>query len=300
MKVPVTIITGTLGAGKTTIIRNLVEQLPKDYDLVWLKNEYGDVNIDSEVAKSSNIATKEVLNGCLCCVLVGKLSEALKEIQTNFNPKRIIVETAGTAYPFPILDEVNKIESLRNDGLVKVIDVLNFYKLEDKSHLAKQQAQFIDLIIFNKHELVDSDKFNRVEDEVFEIYSETPKVKSEKGFVDFELVFGIEVLNHNSFIEKKNHHHNHSDEVDVFSFDLGDKVFIKESLESFLDTLSSSDFFRIKGIIRTQEAFFILNYVLGRIEWEEIKNYKGNSKITFMGKGIALLENKILRDINLL
>src|SRR5690606_29903324 len=105
------------------------------------KNAFGDVNIDSELAKSSHIQTKEILNGCLCCVLVGKLHDALEEIVQKYEHlDRLIIETAGTAYPFPVINEILKVKGLRLDGMVKVIDVLNFERLEDTSFFAKEQA----------------------------------------------------------------------------------------------------------------------------------------------------------------
>src|SRR5690242_204186 len=109
MKIPTTVVTGYLGAGKTTIILNLIKQLQEDYQVVWLKNEYGNLSIDSELAKEHNIEVKEMLNGCLCCVLVGKLKDALHEIIRDYTPDRIIIESSGTAYPLPIVLEINEI-----------------------------------------------------------------------------------------------------------------------------------------------------------------------------------------------
>merc|ERR1712093_507161 len=69
--IPVSVFTGFLGAGKTTIILSLLKQLPKDYKVVLLKNEFGDVEVDSQLAKESAVeAVSEILNGCMCCVLL--------------------------------------------------------------------------------------------------------------------------------------------------------------------------------------------------------------------------------------
>eukprot|EP00002_Diphylleia_rotans_P024113 TRINITY_DN4753_c0_g2_i18.p1 TRINITY_DN4753_c0_g2~~TRINITY_DN4753_c0_g2_i18.p1 ORF type:complete len:116 (+),score=26.66 TRINITY_DN4753_c0_g2_i18:73-420(+) len=100
---PITVFTGYLGAGKTTIIMNLIRQVPEGYKCIWLKNEFGDVKVDSEMAKESNIEVQEMLNGCLCCNLVGKMNNALQEIVSSFpDTDRIIIETSGSAYPGPI------------------------------------------------------------------------------------------------------------------------------------------------------------------------------------------------------
>jgi G3E family GTPase len=74
--IPITIVTGFLGSGKTTILLNLIPQLPKTYKLALLKNEFGDVAVDSQLASTQSISgVREMLNGCICCNLVGQLSD---------------------------------------------------------------------------------------------------------------------------------------------------------------------------------------------------------------------------------
>src|ERR1700758_5520236 len=95
MPIPITIITGFLGSGKTTLILNLVPQVPKNYRLALIKNEFGDVAIDSQLASASAISgVKELLNGCICCNLVGSLSDALDELRISQKPDRIVIETS--------------------------------------------------------------------------------------------------------------------------------------------------------------------------------------------------------------
>lgn len=106
MPTPVNVFTGFLGAGKSTCILNLIQQLNEralvqNSNIVWLKNEFGENAVDSVLAKEKSIAVKEILNGCLCCTLVGKLSDAIKEIVETMHPDRIIIETSGSAYPAP-------------------------------------------------------------------------------------------------------------------------------------------------------------------------------------------------------
>jgi len=93
--IPVTVFTGFLGAGKTSIILSLLPQLPSGYRAVLLKNEFGDIEVDSQLAKQSSLtAVSEILNGCMCCVLVGQMKTALLEILEKFHPDRIISESS--------------------------------------------------------------------------------------------------------------------------------------------------------------------------------------------------------------
>src|SRR6201992_3175866 len=91
--IPITIITGFLGSGKTTLILNLIPQLPKNYRLALIKKEFGDVAIDSQMASAQAISgVRELLNGCICCNLVGSLGDALEQLRTEQKPDRIVVE----------------------------------------------------------------------------------------------------------------------------------------------------------------------------------------------------------------
>ena len=130
--IPITIVTGFLGSGKTTLILNLIPQLPKDYRLALLKNEFGDVAIDSQLASSSSISgVKELLNGCICCNLVGQLGDALETLRKDVRPDRIIIETSGSAFPATLAIEVNRLGRETGcfslDGVIVVIDVENWY-----------------------------------------------------------------------------------------------------------------------------------------------------------------------------
>ena len=163
-KVAITIVNGFLGAGKTTVIMNLIQETSKrleisltenqihtesqpgavqsdqdiknfpkkHYNIVWLKNEFGVNEVDSLLANSSSISSvKEILNGCLCCTLVGRLGDAIEDILSTTHCDRIIIETSGSAYPAPLVQEVNRMMNgfegsrqlpIRLDGVVCVVD----------------------------------------------------------------------------------------------------------------------------------------------------------------------------------
>lgn len=159
--IQITIITGFLGSGKTTLILNLIPQLKAanpDYKLALLKNEFGDLAVDSQLASSNAISgVREMLNGCICCNLVGQLSSALKELQAQVTPDRIIIETSGSAFPATLAMEINRLARQTGqyvlDGVVSVIDVENWKGYEDTSVTARLQAKYTDLIVFNKYGL---------------------------------------------------------------------------------------------------------------------------------------------------
>jgi G3E family GTPase len=275
--IPITIITGFLGAGKTTLILNLIPQLPKDYRLALLKNEFGDVAVDSQLAGSASISgVRELLNGCICCNLVGQLGDALFQLKDSVAPSRIIIETSGSAFPATLAMEVNRVArenpgSFNLDGVISVIDVENWRGYDDTSVTAKMQAKYTDLIVFNKWEIVDERMFEDALDRVGDLDVQIAWVKSQKGWVDIEIVMGIDAAmaraeGLRNAIEFDDHAHghehghvhdeHHQDEVEVLSVVVTNEDASKPPqgvvLDSFEDLLFSApkdEVYRIKGLV---------------------------------------------------
>ncbi|KAG8533122.1 uncharacterized protein KY384_001905 [Bacidia gigantensis] len=264
---PVTVVTGFLGSGKTTLILNLIPQLPQSYKLALLKNEFGDLEIDSQLASSSAISgVRELLNGCICCNLVGQLGDALNTLRRDVSPDRIIVETSGSAFPATLAMEINRIGRETGafvlDGVVVVIDVENWKGYDDTSYTAKMQARYTDLIVYNKWELVDERKFEDCRDRVGDLEVQIADVKSEKGIVDKELLLGLDSalarVDGESLInrDETNHQHakDHQSEVELLTITLGAKsdhpqAVDIDKLEAFLSSAPKDEVYRIKGLM---------------------------------------------------
>ncbi|KAL4869427.1 hypothetical protein BDV12DRAFT_185133 [Aspergillus spectabilis] len=274
--IPITILTGFLGSGKTTLILNLLPQLPKDYKLALLKNEFGDLAIDSQLASTSSISgVRELLNGCICCNLVGQLSDALEELRTGVEPDRIIIETSGSAFPATLAMEVNRISRespglYTLDGVVSVIDVENWAGYEDTSYTAKLQARYTDLIVMNKWEGVGERRFDEVLDRVGDLGVETAWVRSARGRVEKGVLLGVDgalVAQEGISLGLEEggegeghehgygHEHGHQSEVEVLTVslkqsDAGAGIIDITALEKLLSTASKEEVYRIKGILR--------------------------------------------------
>ncbi|KAI0597981.1 CobW/HypB/UreG [Biscogniauxia sp. FL1348] len=268
--VPITIITGFLGSGKTTLLLNLLPQLRAanpSYRLALLKNEFGDVAVDSQLASSSAVSgVQELLNGCICCNLVGQLSQALAELYTNVKPDRIVIETSGSAFPATLAIEVNRIAKETGnytlDGVISVIDVENWRGYDDTSYTARIQARYTDLIVFNKWEVCDERRFDECLDRVGDLEVDIPWVKSDKGSVSVNVMFGIdgglaqtltEELDSSHKHDHEHHHsHDHQSEVEVLSVTLKGEESAAVNATKLMALLRSApkdEVYRIKAVL---------------------------------------------------
>ncbi|MEG1932603.1 MAG: GTP-binding protein, partial [Pygmaiobacter sp.] len=91
----VTIISGFLGAGKTTLIKKLLAEAYCGEKLVLIENEFGEISIDGGFLKDSGVQISEMSSGCICCSLVGDFGQALQDVQKQFSPDRILIEPSG-------------------------------------------------------------------------------------------------------------------------------------------------------------------------------------------------------------
>ena len=120
----VTIFSGFLGAGKTTLIKKLLTDCWQGEKLVLIENEFGEIGIDGGFLKEAGIQVNEMNSGCICCSLVGDFGKALKEVLETFAPDRILIEPSGVGKLSDVARAVEQVEydRLQIDGLVTVAD----------------------------------------------------------------------------------------------------------------------------------------------------------------------------------
>lgn len=138
--IKVSIITGFLGAGKTTLIRQLIEQAPAYEKWAVLLNEFGDIGLDSALlgsalGESSAVAIKEVAGGCVCCVTSAAFEQGLNQLIRQVNPDRILIEPSGLGHPKQILAKLRSTHYQQVLAVTGVFCVLDARKLADDRYL---------------------------------------------------------------------------------------------------------------------------------------------------------------------
>jgi G3E family GTPase len=310
--IPVNIFTGFLGSGKTTIIKNLLLQLEHPENVVWLKNEYGDENIDAKMLEETNVQPKEILNGCLCCVLVGRLGDAIAEILEQYNPDRIIIETSGTAWPAPIVWEVNRVDGIHIDSVVTIVDAINFAGYDDVSYAAEMQNKFVDLVVINKYPDIEPASKDALDleqklDDVYSVFkNEVPKVKTKDGNLDIRLLIGLDSKSMNQLADGNSEHehhngkHEHPDSVETFKIEFSKNIPLKmskEELDTKLNSLKEKGFIRIKGFVKLEDGDYLINWVLGRGTIQKMKSGNDRYLLVFMGKNTNKYSDNLRKSL---
>ena len=285
-KIPVTILTGFLGAGKTTLIRNLILK-NKSKKLAVIINEFGDLGVDGEIVKQCSDETcpeeniLELANGCICCTVADDFIPTMKSLlEGQYIPEHILIETSGLALPKPLLKafEWPEIRSrLTVDSVLAVVDaeaVVNGIfapqmstELEEKqnqtyvehetplSEVFEDQINCSDVVLLTKPDLVEniSDARNII---IKEMERNVPILEVHNGEIGADVVLGVNAAAETDLDNRRSHHdgfddHEH-DDFDTFSISVP-KILDLEKFKIVLETLiRENDILRIKGFLRVE------------------------------------------------
>ncbi|MEE3716141.1 GTP-binding protein [Tumidithrix elongata RA019] len=275
---PVTIITGFLGSGKTTLLNHILQN-QQDLKVAVLVNEFGDINIDSQLLISIDENMMELSNGCICCTINDGLVEAVYDVlEKSDRIDYMIVETTGVADPLPIAltflgTELKHLTRL--DSILTVIDAEAFTPEHFNSEAAFSQLMYGDIIILNKTDLATPEKIVELEEYIAKTKNKARVIKSQHGVVPLPLILDIQ-LDQSALSSKEpehdhhhhdhdhhdhghedheHHHHDHhhsehlaNDGFVSISFQ-SDRPLSLDKFQDFLDKHLPVDVFRAKGVL---------------------------------------------------
>ncbi|HTN21819.1 MAG TPA: GTP-binding protein [Pelobium sp.] len=200
--VPVTILTGFLGAGKTTLLNHIIKENP-EVKFAIIENEFGEINIDSELVIKTDENIFELSNGCICCSLNGDLFEVLNKLVIgSYDYDHLIIETTGIADPSAVasifLTDYNVQTAFKLDGTVCLIDAQNVLDVIVTENEAAKQVLYADHIIFNKAGDTSAEELKKVDETIKKI---NPLASFE--FTDYAKVKTAQILNLEAYNKKK-------------------------------------------------------------------------------------------------
>ena len=158
-KTKVDIISGFLGAGKTSFIKKLLEEAISEEKVVLIENEFGEIGIDGGFLKDAGIEIREMNSGCICCSLVGDFASSLKEILTKYAPDRVIIEPSGVGKLSDVMQAVVDVESelsVESNSAVTVVDVkeCRLY-MKNFGEFFNNQVQFASTIVLSRTDVAE-------------------------------------------------------------------------------------------------------------------------------------------------
>ena len=283
-RAPITLVTGPLGGGKTTLLRHILAIRPGKIAIVM--NEFGEIAIDAKVLEGKNVRIAELGGGCVCCSLLGEFEAAVTEIIQRVEPDIIIVETTGLAEPEALVFNIQEaLPQCRLDGVVSVIDADMLVRFPELGHTTRLQIEGTDILLLNKIDLIEPRQIEPLEAKLREINPTAPIVRTERCRIDPELLFGIGG-------EKKgaSPRHKHQPEFDSFTF-TSKKKFSRDCFQAFADHLPSS-VYRAKGFVRFEASAQLFNFVAGRWDLEPFQS--AETQLVFIGKEIAPEKSSII------
>ena len=286
MKIPATVITGFLGAGKTSLIRHLVETAD-GRRLAFIINEFGDLGVDREILAGCGIEgcseedIVELANGCICCTVAEEFLPAMEALlERTPAPDHIVIETSGLALPKPLIKAFNWPEvksQITVDGVIAVVDtpaVADGHFANDPAAVEAQRAadpaldhdnpleevfadqvQCADMVILNKTDLIDDSGLAQVEEAVRPHLRPAVKmVPSRHGAVAAGIVLGLGMGAEDDLDSRPSRHdglgedHDH-DDFDSFTMVLGPVSDVQGLTRRLRAAAAAYDILRVKGFV---------------------------------------------------
>ncbi|MGB7442489.1 MAG: GTP-binding protein [Coleofasciculaceae cyanobacterium] len=286
---PVTVITGFLGSGKTTLLNHILSN-NQALKVAVLVNEFGDINIDSQLLVSIDENMVQLSNGCICCTINDSLVDAVYDVlERDEKIDYLVVETTGVADPLPIALTFLSTELrglTRLDSILTLVDAENFTSEHFGSDAALSQITYGDMILLNKTDLVSPEKIKELEDYICTVKEGARIIQTKYGKVALPLILDVQLNNH------KHHHHRsyhlNNDGFVSISYE-SDRPFIVEKFQNFLTDQLSEEVFRAKGLLWFQESqlrhIFQLSgkrYDLDTDEWQN----QPRNQLVFIGRNL--------------
>ena len=285
--VKIDIVSGFLGAGKTTLIKKLLKDAFQGEQVVLIENEFGEIGIDGGFLKEAGIQIREMNSGCICCSLVGDFGASLKEVVEKYHPDRILIEPSGVGKLSDVIKAVQGVEKEVDITLNSYTTVVDAKKckmyMRNFGEFFNNQVEYAGAIIMSRTDIVDEEKATKAMELLREINKNAAIITTPIEKLEGKKL--LEVMEHPVSLEEEllkeehehhhdhdeecgcghdhhhDHHHHHADEVFTSWGRETIKKYTREALEKMLEALSASEDYgiilRAKGMLPAEDGTWI-------------------------------------------
>ena len=291
------IVSGFLGAGKTTLIKKLLAEAYKGEKLVLIENEFGEINIDGGFLKESGIQISEMSAGCICCSLVGDFNKALKDVEAQFHPDRILIEPSGVGKLSDVIvaveNTVKDVPEMKLNSFVTVADATKVkVYMKNFGEFFNNQIEAAGTIILSRTQKMTQEKLEAAVSMLREKNADAAIITTPWDELDGKAILSAieKVSLADELLEKMraeheadehehhhhhhdgeecddpncschdHHHHHHADEVFTSWGKETPKVYTQADIDRILTALDSGDYgaiLRAKGIVNGTDGAWI-------------------------------------------
>ncbi len=281
-RTPIALITGTLGSGKTTLVKRLIAMA--DRRLAVLMNEFGEIAIDSRIIEGEHTRIVELAGGCVCCELAGEFVAAVNELIDRYRPELIVLEATGVAEADALVYEVEEeLTRARLDSVVCIVDGYASIKYPQVGYVGRVQLQQADIVLINKRDLIS-------EEETAAVTGQIRRYNEHAAILATERCAGVEELwtalseRPATTRPRAAAGRPHTEEAELQSFTYSSaREMDRSSFEVWADSLPPQ-VFRAKGFLRLNGTGYLFNAVAGRWELEEFP--AKNTELVFIGRRV--------------
>ena len=214
------IISGFLGAGKTTFIKKMLEDVFQGEKIVLIENEFGEIGIDGGFLKDSGIEISELNSGCICCSLVGDFGKNLREVMERFHPDRILIEPSGVGKLSDVMKSVQEVEQeneVKLNGRVTVVNTAKAAKqMKAFGEFFNNQIEYATVIVLSRTQNVKPEQTEAVVHAIREKNSKAVVITTPWDEMDGKQIYKVieqqKTLEEELMEEQKQHHHEHEHE----------------------------------------------------------------------------------------
>ncbi|AOB31745.1 cobalamin biosynthesis protein CobW [Bordetella sp. H567] len=302
-RIPVTVISGFLGAGKTTLVNHLMQQCPTE-QIAVIVNEFGEVGIDGQLIVADDNPLIEINNGCVCCTVRKDLAVAVRELLRPGGREldRIVIETSGLADPAPVLQtflaDPDLIQQVELESVIAVVDALHVHlHLDDE--IVREQIAFADAIVLNKVSSMGPVALADLEARLLQLNPAAHLERTDYAQVAAQSLFGIRRFSlpnvlaiEPDLLDGGEHDHEHDESIQALCVDVADPL-DAERFNRWMNQLvqrAGADLMRTKGVLnmRSEARQFHFHSVHMLLDARPGRRWRDDeirdSKLVFIGR----------------